>query len=398
MNKHINRIIALVAIFCISLGESLSAQYNSKVSVLTCEPGSVIYTLFGHTAFRYQNYERGIDVVYNYGLFDFYAPNFELRYALGQTDYMLGRTTFASFANAYRRYGRRIWEQEVIMSEAERDRLFALLEENCLPENMVYRYNYFFDNCATRIVDKIEEAIGGKIILAPTKKESFRDMVYKYAGTDNWSSLSMSVCIGYKADRVMTDRERCFVPMELMNAFEKAKVVRGGEEQQLCAEKTIVVEPEHIIGFQKEQRFSPIFIFLILLVFSVVLTIYEYRKGRYFWVYDTLLYALVAIAGSILSFLFFFSEHPTTSTNLLVIVCNPLVVILALTSAIKSFRNKLVADRVIYGTVVAIFILLSWLLPQTIDFAVVLALTTVLLRTVSSIFINKRIKTLHHNK
>lgn len=365
---------------------------------MTCEPGSVIYTLFGHTAFRYQNYERGIDVVYNYGLFDFYAPNFELRYALGQTDYMLGRTTFESFANAYRRYGRRIWEQEVMMSEEERERLFMLLEENCLPENMVYRYNYFFDNCATRIVDKIEEAIGTKIILAPAKKESFRDMVYKYAGTDNWSSLSMSVCIGYGADRVMTDRERCFVPMELMDAFEKAMVVRGGEEQRLCAEKTIVLEPEHIISFQKEQRFSPIFIFIVLLIFSVALIIYEYRKGRYFWGYDTLLYAFVAIAGGILSFLFFFSEHPTTSTNLLVFVCNPLVIVLAFTSSIKKIRINFVAYKIIYGTIIATFILSSWLLPQKIDFAVILFLSIVLLRVVSSIFINKRIKTLHHNK
>lgn len=365
---------------------------------MTCEPGSEIYTLFGHTAFRYQNNERGIDVVYNYGLFDFNAPNFGLRYALGQTDYMLGRTTFESFANAYRRYGRRIWEQEVMMSEEERERLFMLLEENCLPENMVYRYNYFFDNCATRIVDKIEEAIGTKITLAPAEKESFRDMVYKYAGTDNWSSLSMSVCIGYGADRVMTDRERCFVPMELMDAFEKVMVVRGGEEQRLCAEKTIVLEPEHIISFQKEQRFSPIFIFIVLLIFSVALTIYEHRKGKHFWLYDTVMYISLAIAGGILSFLFFFSEHPTTSTNLLVVVCNPLVMILAFTSSIKSVRNKFIAGKVIYGTVVAIFILSSWLLPQTIDFAVILALTAVLIRTVSSIFINKRIKTLHHNK
>ena len=121
-----------------------------RISLLTCASGEEIYSLFGHTAIRYENYTRGIDAVFNYGIFNFNAPNFILRFALGETDYQLGVTDYERFAAEYYYLERDVWQQELNLTVQEKGKLVMLLEENYRPENRIYRYNFFYDNCATR--------------------------------------------------------------------------------------------------------------------------------------------------------------------------------------------------------------------------------------------------------
>ena len=126
-----------------------------RISLLTCASGEEIYSLFGHTAIRYENYTRGIDAVFNYGIFNFNAPNFILRFALGETDYQLGVTNYERFAAEYYYLERDVWQQELNLTVQEKEKLIMLLEENYRPENRIYRYNFFYDNCATRPRDLI---------------------------------------------------------------------------------------------------------------------------------------------------------------------------------------------------------------------------------------------------
>lgn len=130
-----------------------------RISLLTCASGEEIYSLFGHTAIRYENYTRGIDAVFNYGIFNFNAPNFILRFALGETDYQLGVTDYERFAAEYYYLERDVWQQELNLTVQEKEKLVMLLEENYRPENRIYRYNFFYDNCATRPRDLIENPL-----------------------------------------------------------------------------------------------------------------------------------------------------------------------------------------------------------------------------------------------
>lgn len=129
-----------------------SANNNDSIrlSLLTCAPGEEIYSLFGHTAIRYENSSQGIDVVFNYGLFSFNTPNFIFRFSLGETDYQLGATDYERFAAEYAFFGRSVWQQTLNLTDEEKTELIRLLQENYRPENRVYRYNFFYDNCATR--------------------------------------------------------------------------------------------------------------------------------------------------------------------------------------------------------------------------------------------------------
>lgn len=119
-----------------------AATDSVRVSLLTCAAGGEIYSLFGHTAIRYENYTRGIDAVFNYGMFNFNAPNFIFRFALGETDYQLGVTDYEHFAAEYNYLGRDVWQQTLNLTEEEKERLITLLTENYRPENRVYRYNF----------------------------------------------------------------------------------------------------------------------------------------------------------------------------------------------------------------------------------------------------------------
>ena len=170
-----------------------------RLSLLTCDPGEEIYSLFGHTAIRYEEPAKDIDVVFNYGLFSFNTPNFILRFSLGETDYQLGATDYDNFVSEYTLEGRNVHQQTLQLNDNEKAVLIHLLQENYLPENRVYRYNFFYDNCATRPRDIIEESIQGKIIYPPTPKDyskTYRDIVYQYCKGHPWSRFGIDLCTG----------------------------------------------------------------------------------------------------------------------------------------------------------------------------------------------------------
>lgn len=166
MNKLI---IALILLFFF-LGQSVRGQEdNIKVSLMTCAPGTEIYALFGHTALRYEDKARGEDWVFNYGMFSFNTPHFIYRFVKGETDYELGVTRYPYFEGSYAMRGSSVYQQTLNLTISEKQELRRLLEENYLPENRVYRYNFFYDNCTTRARDVIERCIEGKVVYSEGK-------------------------------------------------------------------------------------------------------------------------------------------------------------------------------------------------------------------------------------
>ena len=195
--------IALLLLPCLSIrateAQAPPQEDSIRLSLLTCGPGEEIYSLFGHTAIRYEDPKRGVDVVFNYGLFSFDTPNFILRFTLGETDYQLGVTDYRRFIASYWMEGRDVWQQTLNLTPAEKRKLVALLEENYRPENRVYRYNFFYDNCATRPRDQVERAVDGRLRYADDMEStdtgrSFRDIVHQYSEGHPWARFGMDTC------------------------------------------------------------------------------------------------------------------------------------------------------------------------------------------------------------
>ena len=378
-------------------GSDREESDSIQLSLLTCAPGKEIYSLFGHTAIRYENRAKGIDVVFNYGMFNFNTPNFIWRFALGQTDYELGVNNFQRFAYEYTYFGRSVWQQTMQLTTAEKLKLVNLLEANYQPKNRVYRYNFFYDNCATRPRDIIEKSVDGVMLYATDStrvEKTFRDIIHQYTKESPWGQFGIDLCIGSEADRPISDRQTMFAPFYLMDFFSTAQI-KGKSTQQNLIEKTeIVVDCQaEATGVDDIKLPSPLQVALFLFMLVAAATIYGLKKRRGLWGIDLALFATAGIAGSILTFLALFSEHPAVSSNYLLLVFHPgqLLFLPFIIQAVRKGRRS--RYHLFNLTVLTFFILLFPLMPQRFNFAVVPLALCLLVRSASNLILtynNKR--------
>ncbi len=362
-----------------------------RLSLLTCEPGEEVYSLYGHTAIRYENFSQHTDVVYNYGIFSFNTPNFMLRFALGETDYLLGKCDFKRFEAEYFFEGRSVWQQTLNLNPEEEHKLISLLETNHLPANRVYRYNFFYDNCSTRPRDKIAESIDGKVIYnAPRNpvhlgNKTFRDIVREYTKGHPWAQFGIDLCVGVEADRPITPEQMMFAPFYLMDFYSTAQIETPEGTRPLVSDTSLVVQSE----YEEESPWCPTPMQTTLTLFILVAasTIYGLRKGKGLWGVDALLFGTAGIAGCILAFLALFSQHPAVSSNYLLFVFHPLH-LFSLPFTIRAvIKRKKSWYHLINFAVLTLFILLFVLIPQRINVAVVPLALCLLVRSASNLIL-----------
>jgi hypothetical protein len=186
--------IALVFILCSTNLFAVSLSDSSRISLLTCAPGEELYSCFGHSGIRVTDYSQGFDVVFNYGTFDFGAPNFYLNFLKGHMIYMEGVDNFKDFHDQYIYEQRSIYEQEINLNAEERVKIFDFLVNNARPENRDYRYDFLYDNCATRIREVFEKNLSGKVKFDYSSfadKKSFRTLINDYSENQPWDCSSV---------------------------------------------------------------------------------------------------------------------------------------------------------------------------------------------------------------
>lgn len=367
MNKIIIICLLLLNICC----QSINAQHDSiRVSLMTCAPGTEIYALFGHTAIRYENLAQGKDVVFNYGMFSFKTPNFLLRFVKGETDYQLGVMPYSYFEAEYAMRGSSVYQQTLNLTLAEKQKISALLEENYLPQNRTYRYNYFYDNCTTRARDIIEESIDGRVGYQDGKANlSFREIVHQYTKGHEWDEFGIDLCLGSEADEPVDYRKQMFAPFYLLDASRGATIVKGDSIRPfvLTEKKVVDVEPEEIISV---FPLSPMACALILLAITCCVGWIQLKIGKIIWVWDLILFGAQGIVGCVIAFLVLFSVHPTVGSNWLIILFNPLPLFylpILIYRAIKRKKDYYHIVNVIYLT---LFIMIMPLLQQKFNVTV----------------------------
>ena len=332
-------------IFCLLMGVAFSVQSQStdsiRFSLLTCAPGTEIYSLFGHTAIRYENYTRRIDVAFNYGMFSFNTPNFIFRFVAGETDYQLGITPYSYFEAEYAMRGSSVYQQVLNLTQSEKERLLTILENNYLPENRIYRYNYFYDNCTTRARDKIEECIEGKVVYPDSLSgKSYRSIVHEFTAGSPWDEFGIDLCLGAEADKEINKRQQMFSPFYMKYYASNAYIVdAGGTRRPLILDETKIVdvEPEEV---QPGFILSPLMCGALFLALCVVMAWGRWKTQRIWWGWDIVLYGLQGLAGCIIAFLFFFSVHPTVGSNWLLILFNPIPLLYLPFMVYKAVKRK----------------------------------------------------------
>ena len=305
---------------------TLLAMDSVEISLLTCQPHDEVYSLYGHTAIRYHDFHKKgkVDAAFNYGVFNFHAPHFVARFVFGLTDYELGAFPYRLFQAEYRHFGSMVTEQVLNLTAQEKYQLRQALSENLRPENCVYRYNYFYNNCTTKARDIIERCINGKVEYAEREDytPTYREMIHEMTQRNPWSRFGNDLLLGIKADQPTTLRQQEFLPQNLMYDFDRARINDNGTRRPLVKERRVSVPPGvqmHESGFP----LSPLVCFSILLVIGIIIFLIEWKIQCIFIVWDVLLMLATGIIGIVLT-LMLFSQHPTVSLNLQIILFNPL--------------------------------------------------------------------------
>ncbi|MGM9826697.1 MAG: DUF4105 domain-containing protein [Muribaculaceae bacterium] len=390
MKTIIRNILLSVLTLLATCGNAVAAVSDTIISIVNFYPGQEIFELEGHTALRVRMPNN--DMAVSYGMFSFDDPNFVYRFVKGETDYWVGVVPWAYFAENYELHGRRIVEHQLNMSAEQRNRLLELLDENLKPENRVYRYNYIFDNCATRPLRIVELAMGDSIVLgnvAPDMAEdaTFRDVMRHYHRNYPWYQFGIDLCLGPGIDRAMTNRERSFAPVVLDAQLLGAKVAG----KPLVANTIVlnnVAEDEAVDG-PTPWYLTPMSVFVLLLIIAILLTFRDVRRRKVTRWFDTILFFSFFVEGCIIFYLVTVSTHEATTPNWLIVWLNPLCIIPAVCEWIKRAEKLLIWYQIINFAVLLLLVVAWPWLGQSANPAFVPMIATTMIRSASYVYITR---------
>lgn len=333
-------LITALALLSISATSQGNLGRNAVISLVTYDPSeTAVYALYGHTAIRVKDTIAGTDYVFNYGIFDFSRPGFIYRFTKGETDYKLGVVEFRHLIAecTYRECGVR--EQILNLSDEEKSRIWETLIWNAKPENATYRYNFFFDNCATRPVAIIEKSISGKIVYADSNEQhTFRELINNCMRNNPWLIFGTEIALGSPADRIATQQEEFFLPLCLEAAFAKATIVNpDGSERKLIVQTNVLLDsvPDKRI----KGGVTPFQCMWAILTIVLLLAIWEWKGGNLRWM-DCVIFCTTGLAGCLVFFLAFVSVHPATWPNWLILWLHPFHLVGAILIASKNWKKN----------------------------------------------------------
>lgn len=328
------------------------------VSLVTCAPGPDVYELCGHAAIRIRN--EVMDSVWNYGIFDFTSPNFIYRFCKGETDYMVYGYQFDRFMPAYVRRGSRVTEQVLSLTQEEAQSLRHLLQTESLPQNRVYRYNYVRDNCATRPWKRVTQATDREVLLPDTLYfPTFREEMRHFHSNYPWYQFGIDLVLGSGLDYALAKDEDIFAPPVLADKVGEGTI--GG--MPLVKETNVIFPglPDATLP-PTPWYLTPMAAGVLMLALSFG-TLFACLMKRKVWRWWISLYFLVAgVAGGIVTFLVFCSEHEATSPNLMIFWLNPFQLIIAFGIWFRSWKN-VVGIMCAYDIMAAIVMTVLWNTP-----------------------------------
>ena len=360
--------------------QSMTNPDRIQISLLTCSPGKEVWAQYGHTAIRYYDKESGEDLAINYGIFSLDQTYFIPRFVLGMTDYRMGVQPMDMFLAQYSYEGRGVVEQVLNLSAEDKELIYKALQENMKPENVVYRYNYFFDNCTTRARDMLVNHLHGKVVYPPAEEDAtFRSMIHKWNNKYEWAQFGEDLLLGVNADCKTTKSEQQFLPENLRSDFDKARY----NGKPLVKETNVLLDAETEVA-EPVFPLSPLSIALIFAVISLVMMLFSYRRQQVYWAWDLALMLTSGLMG-IIFFVMIFSQHPCVSLNFILLFFNPL----PLFFLYSTIKKKKVIWWKIWGVLIILGLFGS--LFQEIPLPILIVASFLLLHCIVHLRINKAV-------
>ena len=326
----------LFPLYCFSQQFQLSPQ--AEISVLTIEQSTNLNDAFGHSAFRIKDTSRNLDVVYDYGRYDFEAPNFILKFTLGKLNYLIGKRNYGDFVQVYQFYDRTINEQQLNLNQKQKQKLYNYLVNNYKPENRAYLYDFFYDNCATKIRDVVNVATSQNTTytsLPEINEASFRDLIHQNVGHNTWGSFGIDIALGSLVDKTATKEEQLFLPEYVFKHFGNASIANT----PLVKNTSTIYTSKNNKGYNTAFLISPIFIMSIIGFLIIYITYKDYKNNKRSNWLDIILCIITGLSGFILLFLWFGTNHTATSYNYNLLWAFPLNIFIVKQLLGKKIKN-----------------------------------------------------------
>ncbi len=378
-------LLLILIIFCGSISaQTRTLSSNAKISLLTCSPGEAIYELFGHTAVRVEDPLQKIDLVFNYGIFDFDTPNFVVKFVRGKLLYKLGVNQYRRFEYQYKVQNRLVIEQVFNFNASEKQQVFDYLLNNAKPENAYYQYDFFYDNCSSRVFDVIKDTLGQNLTYEIPEKEyiSYRQQLDYYINGSTypkspWADFGMDLILGIPADAIADFKGETYLPDLLSQNFTFGKLRNS----------VPLVQPNSIIVPQKTTMsvagFSipPMLLFWILCGLTGFLF---FAKNKTFTkVIDFILFLLLGLSGALFVFMWIGTDHEVCHKNLNMLWMNPFHILLAI-NILRNNLNGFWKKYLWFTLAVNILLILFWkILPQEFHLASLPIILLVTMRVVA---------------
>ncbi len=365
-------IIALILILSNSIFAQMISE-NTEVSVLTCSPGSELYTAFGHSAIRVQDLDGRIDYVFNYGSFNFSTPNFYLKFVRGELNYMLGIEGYEGFEREYSRDNRDVYAQIIDLTYDQKQSLLKYLLWKSKDKNKYYLYDFFFDNCATRIRDVLKHELGDSIIFQERDYDkTLRQMLNPYLEGQDWLHFGINTVIGLPSDQNADSQLAMYLPDNVDTVFANSYLISENGKIPLVKERRHIIK-----SIKKDEKksfinkyFVPKNVFWFLFIATLLFTIYEFVKKKKNYILDFVVTLIFGLIGLLVVLTWFGTIHGAADKNLNILWALPTHFIFAF-FIIKKNKPKFLKNYFLIITIYNIIFLSIWaFLPQEIDLAV----------------------------
>lgn len=374
--------IRLFILFFLASASAFAQLSDSvKISVITCGPSqSELYTAFGHSAFRVNDPVTGYDAIYNYGVFNFRQKHFYLNFARGYLYYQLGVHDFRDFEYHYVLENRFIHEQELNLNAAQKKKLISFLNWNAQPENQHYRYDYFYDNCATKIRDVIKHVYGDSVKFDEnyiTTDYTIRELTDLYLEYQPWGDLGIDICLGLPMDKKAAPLEYMFLPDYVESGFARATITSANGPVALTKPVTMI----NVSSPEKPSKgiFQPLYVFSFLFLIAAALTYRDFKKKKLSNVFDVTMLVVLGSIGLLLLLLWTATDHQAAATNFNLLWALPTHLIAAI-AFIK--QPRWLSKYFLVVMVISVVTLLTWpMLPQKLHYALVPIVLTMALRS-----------------
>lgn len=351
----------------LSFGQ-LQLSPAAKISVITCGPDHrELYAAFGHSAIRVYDPAHGLDEAFNFGVFNFNQPNFYLNFAKGFLYYKLGVYSYPDFEAYYLANDRYVHEQVLNLSADQKERVFQFLIWNARPENQNYRYQYYQNNCASKIRDVLQSQLAGFIRWDSSflkAGHSFRQKTDEYLAQLPWGDLGIDICLGLPIDRPMTAWEYMFLPDYIEQFVDHAVIKTDAAWVPLVAEKRLLSRPPIQPAVQVIHPWAAAGGILLA---AILLTVWDWKRKKLSKWFDVMVFGSAGLIGWVLFALWMFTDHTDAAKNFNLLWAFPFhaVAVWGLLRSERSLRTR----RYFLITAGGLFMLLIfwWAVPQALN-------------------------------